>query len=272
MQIKIYTDGGCSGNPGPGAWAFIINAYVNGKQAASSIERSGGDEFTTNNRMELSAAIHALEAVPALVKGRVSSITLITDSRYVQQGMTDWIETWKANGWKSTDGMLVKNAELWLKLDSVAKAYNVDWQWVKGHDGDEYNERCDALVQQVIKKLKAAQKSQGKVAKPPADTKLALKGAAKKPAPKSAAKKPAPKSAAAKTTAVKKPALKGTAKKPAVPVKKPAAAKTTAVKKPAAPAKKPVAKAPAAKKPVGKTTAAKKPAVKSAVKKPGGKK
>jgi ribonuclease HI len=198
MQIKIYTDGGCSGNPGPGAWAFIINTYAgNNKKAASSIERAGGDEFTTNNRMELSAAIHALEAVPSLVKGRVSDITLITDSRYVQQGMIDWIETWKTNGWKSADGVLVKNAELWLKLDTVAKSYNVDWQWVKGHDGDEYNERCDTLVQQVIKKLKAAQ-PQGKGAPKTADAKPAVKGAVKTGTATSAVKKPAVKSAAKK--------------------------------------------------------------------------
>jgi len=134
-KIEIWTDGACSGNPGPGGWGVLMR--INGTET----ELHGGEPATTNNRMELMAAIVALESQP---KG--SKVTLHTDSQYVKDGLTKWILGWKRNGWKTADRKPVKNQDLWMRLDAAAVAHKVDWRWVRGHDGDEGNERADALA------------------------------------------------------------------------------------------------------------------------------
>lgn len=136
-KIVIYTDGACSGNPGPGGWGAILMWGEHRK------ELSGGEANTTNNRMELFAAISALEALK-----RPSKVELHTDSNYVKNGVTGWIHGWKRNGWKTADKKPVKNAELWQRLDEARKAHEVDWRWVKGHAGHELNERADELARQ----------------------------------------------------------------------------------------------------------------------------
>ena len=134
-KITIYTDGACSGNPGPGGWAAVL--IYNGHEK----EISGGENPTTNNRMELTAAIEGLRAL----KGP-SSVILYTDSRYVMDGLTKWLPRWRANGWKTSDRKPVKNEDLWRLLDDVASRHDIDWQWVAGHSGDAGNERADALA------------------------------------------------------------------------------------------------------------------------------
>ncbi|MDO9382479.1 MAG: ribonuclease HI [Hyphomicrobiaceae bacterium] len=136
-KIVIYTDGACSGNPGPGGWGAILMWGDHRK------ELSGGEATTTNNRMELMAAISALEALK-----RASKVELHTDSNYVKNGVTAWIHGWKKNGWKTADKKPVKNAELWQRLDAARKAHDVDWRWVKGHAGHVENERADELARQ----------------------------------------------------------------------------------------------------------------------------
>ena len=136
-KIVIYTDGACSGNPGPGGWGAILMWGDHRK------ELSGGESPTTNNRMELMAAISALEALK-----RPSKVELHTDSNYVKNGVTAWIHGWKKNGWKTADKKPVKNAELWQRLDTARKAHDVDWRWVKGHAGHVENERADELARQ----------------------------------------------------------------------------------------------------------------------------
>lgn len=136
-KIVIYTDGACSGNPGPGGWGAILMWGDHRK------EMSGGEQVTTNNRMELLAAISALEALK-----RPSKVELHTDSNYVKNGVTAWIHGWKKNGWKTSDKKPVKNAELWQRLDAARKAHDVDWRWVKGHAGHVENERADELARQ----------------------------------------------------------------------------------------------------------------------------
>jgi ribonuclease HI len=135
--IVIYTDGACSGNPGPGGWGAILMWGAHRK------ELTGGEATTTNNRMELMAAISALEALK-----RPSKVELHTDSNYVKNGVTGWIHGWKRNGWKTADKKPVKNAELWQRLDEARKAHDVDWRWVQGHAGHEHNERADELARQ----------------------------------------------------------------------------------------------------------------------------
>ncbi len=137
-MITIYTDGGCSGNPGPGGWAFAVSE--NGKLVHSS---SGGDEATTNNRMELTAVINALQF--ALDRGE-REVTILTDSQYVKNGITQWIHSWKRNGWRTSSKAPVKNVEYWVRLDSLNSSLSVTWSWVKGHAGIEGNEECDRLV------------------------------------------------------------------------------------------------------------------------------
>ncbi len=137
-MITIYTDGGCSGNPGPGGWAFAVSE--NGKLVYSS---SGGDEATTNNRMELTAVINALQF--ALDRGE-REVTILTDSQYVKNGITQWIHSWKRNGWRTSSKAPVKNVEYWVRLDSLNSSLSVTWSWVKGHAGIEGNEECDRLV------------------------------------------------------------------------------------------------------------------------------
>lgn len=134
-RLDIYTDGSCGGNPGPGGWAAIM---VFGSEEKVL---SGGERETTNNRMELMAAIAALEAVK-----RDVPIRLTTDSRYVQDGMEQWLVKWKQNGWKTANRKPVKNADLWQRLDQAAASLTIEWCWVKAHDGHQYNERVDTLA------------------------------------------------------------------------------------------------------------------------------
>jgi len=139
-DLYAYTDGACSGNPGPGGWGVLLRASEGG-QVLKERELCGGEADTTNNRMELLAAIQALETL-----GRASTITIVTDSAYVKNGVTSWIHGWKRNGWRTTDKKPVKNAELWQRLDSAAARHTVTWKWVKGHAGHPENERADALA------------------------------------------------------------------------------------------------------------------------------
>jgi ribonuclease HI len=142
--VEIFTDGACSGNPGPGGWAAILRSGTKEK------ELSGGEKFTTNNRMELMAAIRALEAL----KGPSAAI-LYTDSRYVMDGLTKYLPRWKVNGWKTADKKPVKNADLWRELDTAAARHDVDWRWVQGHSGHVENERADALARAAILAMRA---------------------------------------------------------------------------------------------------------------------
>jgi ribonuclease HI len=133
--VKIATDGACKGNPGPGGWGVLMR--YNGVEK----ELSGGDPATTNNRMELMAAIQGLKAL-----NRPCHVILETDSAYVRDGITKWIHGWQRNGWRTADKKPVKNAELWQELLAACKAHKVDWRWVKGHAGDPDNERADQLA------------------------------------------------------------------------------------------------------------------------------
>ena len=135
MKLKIYTDGACSGNPGKGGWAAIILDEEN----QSSI--SGSESKTTNNRMELMAAIMALKKIK-----NKSEIIIYTDSRYVKDGITEWIKKWKLNNWKSSNKKPVKNKDLWIKLDNCCKKHNVSWKWVKAHAGSKLNNLVDRLA------------------------------------------------------------------------------------------------------------------------------
>ncbi len=139
-DLFAYTDGACSGNPGPGGWGVLLRA-LDGANVVKERELSGGEELTTNNRMELLAAIHALESLT-----RPSRITVVTDSAYVKNGVTGWIHGWKRNGWKTSNKKPVKNAELWQRLDAAQSAHDVTWEWVKGHAGHPENERVDELA------------------------------------------------------------------------------------------------------------------------------
>lgn len=140
-HVAIYTDGACSGNPGPGGWGAIL---VYGDKEK---EICGGEKETTNNRMELMAAIKALEALKSSCK-----VDLYTDSKYVQTGISEWIHGWKKKGWKTADKKPVKNADLWQLLEAAETRHEVQWHWVRGHDGHEYNERADALARYGIEK------------------------------------------------------------------------------------------------------------------------
>jgi len=147
-QLKIYTDGGCAGNPGPGGWAFVfVKETAQGKKIIA--QRKGAEEDTTNNRMELTAVIKALRSLKRLTR-TPGQISLYTDSQYVQKGITDWIRKWKRNDWKNSDREPVKNQDLWKELDALNAEYSIKWLWVKGHAGNEFNERCDELTQQAI--------------------------------------------------------------------------------------------------------------------------
>jgi ribonuclease HI len=142
-HVVIHTDGACSGNPGPGGWGAILESGQHRK------ELSGGEPQSTNNRMELMAAISALEAL----KGP-SRVDLWTDSNYVRDGIMKWIQGWRRNGWKTADKKPVKNAELWLRLDEATKRHEIEWHWLKGHAGHAENERADELAREAIKALK----------------------------------------------------------------------------------------------------------------------
>ena len=139
-QVVIYTYGACSGNPGPGGWGAIL-IYGDKRK-----ELKGGEPSTTNNRMELMAAIQALEALT-----RPCKIELHTDSQYVQKGIHEWIHSWKRRGWKTADGKPVKNDDLWRRLDAARLRHEVQWRWVKGHAGHELNERADELAREGLK-------------------------------------------------------------------------------------------------------------------------
>ena len=134
-SVKIFTDGACSGNPGPGGWGAVLQF------AETEKELSGGDTNTTNNRMELMAAIRALEMLTKPV-----SVDLYTDSIYVRDGITKWIHGWKKNGWKNASKKSVKNEDLWRRLEKAASSHSIQWHWIKGHAGHLHNERADALA------------------------------------------------------------------------------------------------------------------------------
>lgn len=148
--VVIYTDGACSGNPGPGGWGAILTYGDKCK------EISGGEALTTNNRMELMAAIAALEALT-----RPSRVELHTDSSYLKNGITAWIHGWKKNGWRTADKKPVKNEELWRRLDEARKRHDIDWRWVKGHAGHEENERADELAREAMAEFKPTRKGSG---------------------------------------------------------------------------------------------------------------
>lgn len=139
-ELFAYTDGACSGNPGPGGWGALLIAR-DGEQVLKQRELKGGAADTTNNRMELLAAIHALEALD-----RSSTVTMITDSAYVKGGITQWMFGWKENGWKTATRKPVKNEDLWRRLDTATQRHAVTWTWVKGHSGHPENERADELA------------------------------------------------------------------------------------------------------------------------------
>ena len=142
-QVVIYTDGACSGNPGPGGWGAVLLWGDKRK------ELKGGEPGTTNNRMELMAAIRALEAL-----NKPCKIELHTDSQYVQKGIHEWIHSWKRRGWKTADGKPVKNDDLWKRLDAARLRHEVDWRWVKGHAGHELNERADQLAREGLQEAR----------------------------------------------------------------------------------------------------------------------
>jgi ribonuclease HI len=151
--LKIYTDGGCSGNPGPGGWAYVM--VIKTFQGTEVIAKEkGGEKNTTNNRMELTAVIMALRALKTKSSLPENDIprkaAVCTDSQYVQKGITQWIHTWKRNSWRTSDKTPVKNKDLWEELDNIASEFPLQWEWVKGHSGNEYNELCDAMTQEAI--------------------------------------------------------------------------------------------------------------------------
>lgn len=139
-ELFAFTDGACSGNPGPGGWGALLQAKT-GDEVVKERELCGGEAETTNNRMELLAAIHALEALD-----RASTLTVVTDSAYVKGGITEWMHGWKRKGWKTSTNKPVKNEDLWKRLDTAAARHQVTWQWVKGHAGHPENERADELA------------------------------------------------------------------------------------------------------------------------------
>jgi len=148
MALDIYTDGGCSGNPGPGGWAFVmVQKTYQGEIVIE--EKQGAEANTTNNRMELMAVISALNALKT-GKDLPRQAVVYTDSQYVQKGITEWIHKWKQNSWRTSDKAPVKNQDLWLLLDKLAEELAITWKWVKGHAGNLYNERCDYLTQKAI--------------------------------------------------------------------------------------------------------------------------
>ena len=146
--ITVYTDGGCSGNPGPGGWGCVVIADGEAR------ELSGGEAHTTNNKMELTAAIAALTVIRNTARFAGRQITLYSDSQYVKNGITGWIFNWKKNGWKTAAKKPVLNQELWQQLDALNAELSVDWKWVKGHAGVQYNERCDQLCQMEMAKFR----------------------------------------------------------------------------------------------------------------------
>ena len=143
--VIIYTDGACKGNPGPGGWGALLRWNGHEKKLC------GGETLTTNNRMELMAAIMALESLKEMCE-----VTLYTDSVYVKQGLNEWLPGWKLRGWRTADKKPVKNQDLWQRLDSAASRHRIDWRWVKGHAGDPGNEEADRLANQGLEEHRAA--------------------------------------------------------------------------------------------------------------------
>ncbi|MFN4283048.1 MAG: ribonuclease HI [Alphaproteobacteria bacterium] len=144
VSVEAFTDGACSGNPGPGGWGAVL------RWRGAEKELKGGEAQTTNNRMELMAAIAALESLT-----RPLPVDLYTDSQYLRQGITGWIHGWKKNGWKTADRKPVKNVDLWQRLEAAANLHQVRWHWVKGHSGHPENERADALARAAIAEIRA---------------------------------------------------------------------------------------------------------------------
>lgn len=139
-MIDVFTDGACAGNPGPGGWGVLI------LEAGGAREISGGESATTNNRMEMTAAIEALKAT-------AGSVRLHTDSQYLKNGITEWMRKWKRNGWRTAEGKPVKNQDLWESLDVLASSRRIEWTWVRGHAGHPENERADALAREGLKNV-----------------------------------------------------------------------------------------------------------------------
>jgi ribonuclease HI len=147
-SLKIYTAGGCSGNPGRGGWAYImVQQTFQGEQVIS--KNRGSEKETTNNRMELTAVIMALRALKTMTDVPRQAL-VITDSQYVQKGITEWIHAWKNNAWRTSEKKPVKNQDLWVELDSLACEFPLQWKWVKGHAGNKYNEICDEMTRDAI--------------------------------------------------------------------------------------------------------------------------
>ena len=142
-RVEIFTDGACSGNPGPGGWGAVL------RYGETEKELSGGESATTNNRMELMAAIMGLESLR-----RPCAVTLSTDSTYVKDGITRWINGWKKNGWKTADKKPVKNVDLWQRLEAAVAPHQIQWEWVRGHSGHPENERADQLARDAIRAVK----------------------------------------------------------------------------------------------------------------------
>jgi ribonuclease HI len=147
-DLFAFTDGACSGNPGPGGWGVVLQARE-GERVIRERELSGAEPETTNNRMELMAAIAALESL-----SRPAAITVVTDSAYVKNGITEWLANWKRRGWRTAGGGAVKNADLWQRLEAAEARHTVRWDWVKGHAGHPENERADALARAAMAPLR----------------------------------------------------------------------------------------------------------------------
>ncbi len=157
-KLFIYTDGACRGNPGPGGWAFFMKLETSSTKkhtvyrqdkTGNQTEGCGNEKYTTNNKMEMMAVIESLKRLGQLIEKDPAydeDVSLYSDSQYVIKGITTWIKGWKKNGWRSATGKPVKNQELWEELDAEATKYKIDWQWVKGHSGDEYNELVDCAA------------------------------------------------------------------------------------------------------------------------------
>ena len=148
-ELIAYTDGACSGNPGPGGWGVLLIAR-DGNQVVKTKDLSGGEPDTTNNRMELMASIQAMESMQ-----RATKLTIVTDSAYVKNGITTWIHGWKRNNWKTSNKKPVKNIDLWHRIEEAAARHDVTWQWVKGHNGHPENERADELARAGMEPFKA---------------------------------------------------------------------------------------------------------------------
>jgi ribonuclease HI len=146
-QVELYTDGACSGNPGPGGWAFILRHAASGKE----LEQSGGEASTTNNRMELLAVINGLQELD-----KPCSVDLYSDSQYVINGLKEWMDGWKAKGWKRGRNEQVKNVALWQILDDLRHRHRINYHWIRGHNEHPENERCDRLAVAAIERLRAA--------------------------------------------------------------------------------------------------------------------